>query len=77
MASLHGLLNPVDAATRSVVSLQLWEKKCDQKIWMCGLEFLLETASDLPASDLPWMATTAELKHTKQRRIPAAADPFD
>jgi hypothetical protein len=66
-----GKLNPADAATRSTIGEEVWPK-----IWVDGPEFLLKPDSDWP-TDLPWLAATAELKHTKQYHVHAIADPFD
>lgn len=66
-----GRLNPADAATRSAIGEEVWPK-----IWQSGPEFLFKAESDWPV-DLLWMAATAELKHTKQYHMHAAADPFD
>ncbi|XP_032784829.2 uncharacterized protein LOC116922564 [Daphnia magna] len=66
-----GRLNPADAATRSRI-----DEETFPKIWQDGPEFLLKCDSEWP-QDLPWMAVTVELKHTKQYHIRDAADPFD
>ncbi|XP_045026268.1 uncharacterized protein LOC116917407 [Daphnia magna] len=67
---IPGKLNPADAATRSAIGEEVWPK-----IWQDGPEFLLQPESTWP-TDLPWMATTFEIKAIKLYSVQSNPDPF-
>ncbi|XP_057381576.1 uncharacterized protein LOC130704116 [Daphnia carinata] len=66
-----GRQNPADAATRSSIGDEVFPRS-----WQDGPEFLFKPESDWP-QDLPWMAATLEMKHTKQYHVRAVSDPFN